>query len=143
MGLFLTSLKKKAKSQVNKTLLHVFPNSDSASFFFFFLPPVPLPPFEVVGAIALVFLLIQQEGENQGTEADLLIAMESRYLKDCDTLGFLLYTEVSDIDIENNKLFCKRSENEFLVKVKELSKNTGYLVLFEFFHTSTVLLFNT
>lgn len=38
---------------------------------FFFFPPVPLPPFEVIGAIALVFLLIQQEGENQGTEANL------------------------------------------------------------------------
>lgn len=72
-----------------------------------------------------------------------MIAMESRCLKDCDPLGFLLYREMSDIDIDNNKWFCKGRENEFLVKVKELSKNTGYLVLFEFLHISTVLLFNT
>lgn len=69
--------------------------------------------------------------------------MESRCLKDCDPLGFLLYREMSDIDIDNNKWFCKGRENEFLVKVKELSKNTGYLILFEFFHIFTVLLFNT
>lgn len=67
-------------------------------FFFFFLPPAPLPPFEVIGTIALVFLLIQQEGENQGTEA-----MESRCLKDYDPLGFLLHREMSHIDIDSNK----------------------------------------
>ena len=69
--------------------------------------------------------------------------MESRCLKDYDPLGFLFHREMSHIDIDSNKWFCKGHENEFLVKVKELSKNTGYLVLFEFFHISTVLLFNT
>ena len=83
------------------------------NFFFFFLPPAPLPPFEVIGTIARVFLLIQQEGENQGTET-----MESRCLKDYDPLGFLLHREMSHIDIDSNKWFCREHENEFLVKVK-------------------------
>lgn len=83
MGLFLTNfLKINAKSQVNKT--HVSPNSDSAFF------SIPHSLFEVIGATALVCLLVHQQGANQGSEADLLRAMESRcYLKDCASLGFL------------------------------------------------------
>lgn len=116
------------------------PNLTQSIFFFFFCP-LPSSPFWNYWSNSTGISTYSASGEIK--ELRLIYYSHGVGVSKIVILfRFLLYREMSDIDIDNNKWFCKGRENEFS-KSERTIKNTGYLILFEFFHIFTVLLFNT